>query len=133
MKNVTADLVLIYSTDHRAYWRELCAGYTTDVRAAGTYQRAEAEQIVSHINLDPGKICEIHEIGDSSLAPLTGTVADISDNDLLHRAMRTLAPPKGQRYAVRWSCVMYRFALGSTYAKQLCLRFGMDPDAKVRR
>ena len=66
---------------------------------------------------------------------LSGTVADISDAELLERAVRNCRDrhsPKRVDHP-RWVAVMDAFALGSTYAQQLCRRFGMDPDEMVRR
>jgi hypothetical protein len=65
---------------------------------------------------------------------VSGSVDDIVDTELLARAMRSLT-----RFAPRSSgqtanqVVMDIFALGSTYAAQLCRRFGVDPDKRVRR
>ena len=64
-----------------------------------------------------------------------GTVADIPDAELLKRAVRAARSQdyrKGYPHP-RWVAVMYVFALGSTYAGQLCRRFGLDPDEEVRR
>lgn len=61
------------------------------------------------------------------------TVASIPDDMLLQRAMLNIRP--AQRKTARWALVMDTFALGSTFAHQLCHRFGLDPDdeLKVRR
>lgn len=59
-------------------------------------------------------------------------VSSIPDNELLGRAVHS-ARAKGKRgYQPRWVAVMDQFMLGSTYARQLCVRFGLDPDQKVR-
>lgn len=63
------------------------------------------------------------------------SVADIPDEELLRRAVcsaRDRSARKGYRHW-RWVAVMDTFALGSTYAQQLCQRFGLDPDEEVRR
>lgn len=68
-------------------------------------------------------------------ARLTGTVADLSDETLLRRAVATARDRdarKGQRHP-RWVAVADTFALGSTYAHQLCRRFGFNPDEEVSR
>ena len=63
------------------------------------------------------------------------TVASIPDADLLFRAVRT-ARSRDVRKSVlhpRYVAVMDAFLLGSTYAAQLCRRFGFDPNEMVRR
>jgi len=67
--------------------------------------------------------------------PAIGTVADISDVDLLRRAVATARSrdhEKGQ-WHLRWVGVSDTFALGSTYSRQLCARFGFNPDEEVKR
>lgn len=62
-------------------------------------------------------------------------VNSIPDADLLGRAVRNARDRqsrKGVRHP-RWVAVMDSFALGSTYAQQLCRRFGLDPDEAVKR
>lgn len=56
-----------------------------------------------------------------------GSVSDIPDHELIHRALMSIRPTRTQP---RIEGVMARFGLGSTYAYQLCRRFGFDPDAK---
>lgn len=53
------------------------------------------------------------------------SVDDIPDAELLERAVKNahIGRPKG----VRWSHVGDVFVLGSTYASQLCVRYGLDP------
>lgn len=56
------------------------------------------------------------------------SVNDIPDAELLRRCVGR----KGHgRKEPRWVRVMDRFLLGSTYARQLCRRYGFDPDEKV--
>ncbi len=57
----------------------------------------------------------------------TGSVADIADAELLRRAVVSAIHTKGRRRPA-WVKVMDAFSLGSTYACQLCRRFGIDPD-----
>jgi hypothetical protein len=40
-------LYVIWSNYHRAWWRPNSAGYTTDIRGAGRYSRADALSIVA--------------------------------------------------------------------------------------
>lgn len=64
----------------------------------------------------------------------SGSVADISDDTLLRRAVISArSRDKGHVKHPRWVAVMDAFALGSTYAHQLCRRFGVDPDEMVKR
>lgn len=65
----------------------------------------------------------------------TGTVADISDEKLLERAVRSArdsTAPSHHKHP-RWVAVSQVFALGSTYSHQLCRRFGLDPEEMVTR
>ena len=63
------------------------------------------------------------------------SVDDIPDTALIERAVkncRDRKSRKGERHP-RWVAVMDTFALGSTYAMQLCRRFNLDPDEQVKR
>jgi hypothetical protein len=64
----------------------------------------------------------------------TGTVSDIGDADLLHRAVKNARANyhKGRKHP-RWVAVRDTFAIGSTSAHELCRRFGLDPDELVSR
>lgn len=55
-----------------------------------------------------------------------------SDEALLKRAVIACGHPSPRARNPRWIAVMKTFGLGSTYAQQLCIRFGLDPDEKVR-
>jgi hypothetical protein len=59
------------------------------------------------------------------------TVFSISDADLIKRAVKS-ARPRNRYEAPRWAAVMDAFGLGSTFAWQLCERFGLDPDEPVK-
>lgn len=74
-------------------------------------------------------VAALNTLAAASAPTPTGTVADIPDAQLLERAVRSSGRllPRG----VRWDHVMQTFALGSTYAGQLCRRFGLDPDEQV--
>lgn len=63
------------------------------------------------------------------------TVNSIPDEELLRRAVRSCRSLQGRATDKhpRWVAVMERFGLGSTFAQQLCRRFDLDPDEKVRR
>lgn len=65
-----------------------------------------------------------------------GDVNDITDADLIRRVIAGCAffKARSARANVKplWHVVGQRFNLGSTYAAQLCRRFGYDPDQMVR-
>lgn len=62
------------------------------------------------------------------------SVADIPDEKLLQRAVTSARSDHyGVRNHPRWVAVSEKFALGSTFAHQLCERFGLDPNEQVRR
>lgn len=52
---------------------------------------------------------------------------EISDRSLVERAVRNAKPSQAGK-APKWVAVMDTFALGSTYAYQLCRDFDLDPD-----
>jgi hypothetical protein len=55
-------------------------------------------------------------------------VSSIPDDELLGRAVRACK----SRRRTRQQMVQEYFALGSTYAAQLCARFGLNPDEVVK-
>lgn len=57
-------------------------------------------------------------------------VSSIPDEELLKRAVSSCRPRR--RSALRWVAVSEAFCLGSTFSSQLCRRFGLDPDEKVK-
>jgi hypothetical protein len=59
-----------------------------------------------------------------------GVLHELSDADLVWRAVRN-AKPKICGDAPRWVAVADTFALGSTYAHDLCKLYGLDPEEKV--
>lgn len=61
-----------------------------------------------------------------------GTVNDIPDEQLLRRLVSGLRGQRGRRRVPLWTKVSDRLSLGSTYSRQLCRRFGFDPDEQVR-
>ena len=70
--------------------------------------------------------------GNGSVAAMAAraerTVASIPDDELLRRVVQNLTRKRPRRKEFAWSEVMAAFGLGSTYAMQLCRRFGIDPD-----
>lgn len=63
------------------------------------------------------------------------TISSIPDNELLRRVVRECRDNrvrKGVAHA-RWTAIMDNFLLGSTYSRELCIRFGFDPDEMVKR
>lgn len=89
---------------------------------------------------DPYIICDwCKEVRDAvsgrKIEPHVPSVADISDAELLKRGVancRHRDERKGRLHP-RWSAVSSNFGLGKTYASQLCLRFGLNPDEEVKR
>jgi hypothetical protein len=76
------------------------------------------------------------EVSDWPKTPVTpGTIYSLSERELLQRAVRN-ARDRNKRKGVlhpRWAAVMDAFSLGSTYAKQLCAHFDLDPHERVKR
>lgn len=60
-------------------------------------------------------------------------VSSIPDEKLLERAVRTARAPRTRGYHYRWVAVSEAFMLGSTFSRQLCRRFGLDPDERIRK
>ena len=58
---------------------------------------------------------------------MTG-VSSIPDDELLRRAVRHAVRQRRTSREFAWAAVSRTFALGSTYATQLCWRFGINPD-----
>jgi len=59
------------------------------------------------------------------------TEIHLPDNrELVARALRNAKPSK-RGSVVRWAAVADTFALGSTYATELCKRHDLDPDEIV--
>lgn len=70
--------------------------------------------------------------GDNEVIEPLHHVSSIADEELLRRAV-TAAKAQGRGYQPRWVAVMDCFLLGSTFSRQLCIRFGLNPDEKVKR
>ena len=71
----------------------------------------------------------------ASLGGSDMSVRDYPDEELLRRAVancRDRTAPSGFQHP-RWVAVADTFALGSTYAMELCKRFDLDPDELVTR
>lgn len=62
------------------------------------------------------------------------SVSSIQDAELVRRAVANARAntKKGLKHP-RWVGVMEVFSLGSGYARELCMRFGLDPDDLVKR
>lgn len=56
----------------------------------------------------------------------------ISDVELLRRAVTNARDRNSRGKHVRWAAVMWSFGVGSTTAHELCVRFGLDPDERVK-
>ena len=84
----------------------------------------------SRCNMDEGSpVCLQDERCPRTALPVERSVADIPDAELLRRVVRTLTRPRRGRKEFAWAEIHERFGLGSTYAAQLCRRFGVDPDS----
>jgi hypothetical protein len=68
-------------------------------------------------------------IESANPAPRTGTVADKPDAELVEYTIRNAGRLLPR--APRWHHVAEAIGLGSTYAAQLCRRFGLDPEEEV--
>lgn len=71
----------------------------------------------------------------TSRPAMSETFNEIPLEELVRRATRNArsrTARKGQKHP-RWVAVMDTFALGSTYAHDLCRRFNLDPDELIKR
>lgn len=111
------------------FYRPNARGYTADVAEAGLYDRKEAEE---RARMSPG--VTMHPVSEF-IMDKTGTVNDIPDAALLKRAVRGARSSQYHKRVKhpRWVAVMDTFSIGSTYAHQLCRRFGFNPDELVSR
>lgn len=53
----------------------------------------------------------------------------LTDAELVERVVRSAGAGRGPR----WIAVRHKFVVGSTTARVLCRRFGLDPDEEVHR
>lgn len=60
------------------------------------------------------------------------SVREISDEELLRRAVRSCRRGRGRWKVPLWSVVSDTFALGSTFSFELCRRFELDPEEAVK-
>jgi hypothetical protein len=89
----------------------------------------------------PGCPCRSHAAGELRQRILCAAeleyrhfLHEITAEDLLRRAVRGArdhAQRKGTKHP-RWVAVSAVFALGSTYARELCRKFELNPDEQVR-
>lgn len=63
------------------------------------------------------------------------SLSEIPDTELLRRAVQECRAPHARKGELRprWTAVMATFMLGSNYSRELCQRFGFDPDEMVKR
>lgn len=57
-------------------------------------------------------------------------VPELSDAFLVERAVRCAEPPEATAM-LRWAVIKRTFGVGSTVAKDLCRRFGLNPDEVI--
>lgn len=65
-------------------------------------------------------------------APAVNNVSTIPDLVLLERAVNNARDCHKRGWHPRWVAVMDAFALGRTFSCQLCERFNLNPDERVR-
>lgn len=83
----------------------------------------------SRCNMDEGSpVCLQDERCPRTARPVERSVADIPDEELLRRVVRSLARNRPRRKEFAWAAIHEAFGLGSTYSAQLLRRFGLDPD-----
>ena len=80
-----------------------------------------------------GAALDQDEVDAARAAARKGSVSDIPDAELLGRAVKASRASASGGYHPRWACVMESFSMGSTYARDLCRRYNVDPDELVRR
>lgn len=118
----------------------LSYGYGTARRLSGTVRsfqivRADYDPAIAEIWPDAKHIAAIGialpGVRQAAGNPLPG----LSAENLIARAVCNACDRgarKGYRHP-RWVAVMDAFSLGSTYAAQLCRRYGLDPNETVKR
>ena len=57
---------------------------------------------------------------------------ELTAESLVERAVRNAMPRELGGTEIRWSVVGDAFGLGSTYATELCRKFGLDPNDQLR-
>jgi len=57
--SIKQDRVLIWSNEHKAYWRDNSQGYAINIASAGLYPRDEAEKIVASASKGDEQIIEL--------------------------------------------------------------------------
>ena len=93
-------------------------------------------QYVQFVRPDSDVILHSHplDVEPEEYRPSTyrARLREADDRELLRRAVSG-ARARGLRgWHNRWVAVMHAFQLGSTSAAELCRRFGLDPDERVR-
>lgn len=108
----------------------------TPQQAIHVLLEADRETLEAVDRATPGLLDRVRDVVDvarAGIAPAPGdrqSVSSIPDPHLVKRAVLS-AVPRGDRDVPRWSAVSETFALGSTYSKQLCRRFDLDPDVML--
>ena len=61
------------------------------------------------------------------------TIDGFSDDELLRVAVHKCRRGRSPKKAALWTIVADRFGLGREFSKQLCERYGLDPNESVKR
>lgn len=150
MSNILSKLADLYrqATIERSHYYvgECCEEAMTEIRrlqaiereALGVHPTQDAYdascRALHHWRTEARRISKASGIPMVPLLPSmpTHSIDDIQDEVLLRRAV-TSARDSVRGKHPRWTGVMARFQLGSTYAMQLCRRYDLDPDEMVKR
>lgn len=113
-------------------WRDLATKLNKCCGELAAVAEAQAEEIrrLSHLAEDNLRIAK-DALALAEEVAGERTVASISDAQLVERAVRNSHLGLRHGTAAR-VCVADAFALGSTFAAQLCVRFRIDPDRPLR-
>ena len=57
--SIRQDRVLIWSNEHKAYWRDNSQGYAINIASAGLYSRDDAEKIVASASKGDEQLVEL--------------------------------------------------------------------------
>ena len=108
-------------------WHDECWGRMVVGIGAG-----KARDVLSMILTETAS--DRYNAGENAAIELS-SLHDITAENLVKRVLANLTPRntrKGEK-KMRWVVVMETFALGSTYSKDLCRKYDLDPDEMLKR